>query len=598
MTQKDIETLSVNAVRDSIVMSSYLDQFITDNDKEPSWDGHVYIYDNESKTKAALTGRVPVQVKGTINNDFSKTEISYQISSDDLKGYLYNGGAIVFVVYIRENDYQKKIYYAELSPIKLRSIITEIKNQQTKSIKLKEFPLDGDEKATLFLNFYLHCQRQSSFANAKLFTVEELEKQGVFEGISVFASGYGLPYNNPTYALLNTPIYLYANTKGSSIPQPLEVIPVEFEIEEQENHIISINDIVYYNSFTRIRNKNHVTIKIGDSLFIQLKKEKEKINRTIKYTNSKKLFSIIKDLDFFLAVINSGGFKIDGYEVPINTQEVNSTNFDIVKEKERLNYLEKVGQIFNLFGLKDEIDIDNLSDKDWKNINILKRALIDKVPVSGLIEDIPPITSIDVSGYTFALIFEHYKGLPDTYTILDLFKTEINLSAVDEDGAKYKVPTCAILKPEDFLNISNIRLDALLPSYRELNTPNSRERANWTLLHLLSAYDMSKATRPELLRTAKAFAKWLDDFNDDVLPSELTVLNLLQTIKRERDLSKEEKKKLYSITEDSLQEKEYVVGAHLLLGNQVAAEMNFENLEPKAQEAFKNYPIYHFWKTE
>ena len=49
MDAKTIETLSVNAVRDSIVLSNYLDQFIPDNDKEPSWDGAMYIYDNKSK---------------------------------------------------------------------------------------------------------------------------------------------------------------------------------------------------------------------------------------------------------------------------------------------------------------------------------------------------------------------------------------------------------------------------------------------------------------------------------------------------------------------------------------------------------------------
>lgn len=140
MTQKDIETLSVSAVRDSIVMSDFLDQFISDNDKEPSWDGHVYIYDNKSKKKATLRGRVPVQVKGTKNNNLLKVEINYPVSIADLRNYLYDGGVIIFVVYIREGNLQKKIYYAELSPIILRRILAEAEKQKTKSIKFKEFP--------------------------------------------------------------------------------------------------------------------------------------------------------------------------------------------------------------------------------------------------------------------------------------------------------------------------------------------------------------------------------------------------------------------------------------------------------------------------
>ena len=65
MDKKAIETLAVNAVRSSIVMSNFLDQFIQDNDKEPSWDGHVYIYTHKSKRKDCLKGRLPVPVSYT-----------------------------------------------------------------------------------------------------------------------------------------------------------------------------------------------------------------------------------------------------------------------------------------------------------------------------------------------------------------------------------------------------------------------------------------------------------------------------------------------------------------------------------------------------
>lgn len=54
LDRKAIETISVSAVRNSIVTSPFLDQFIADNDKEPSWDGNVYIYEDTSKKKNKL----------------------------------------------------------------------------------------------------------------------------------------------------------------------------------------------------------------------------------------------------------------------------------------------------------------------------------------------------------------------------------------------------------------------------------------------------------------------------------------------------------------------------------------------------------------
>ena len=43
MDNKAIETLAISAVKDSIVSTEILDQFIADNDKEPSWDGFIYV---------------------------------------------------------------------------------------------------------------------------------------------------------------------------------------------------------------------------------------------------------------------------------------------------------------------------------------------------------------------------------------------------------------------------------------------------------------------------------------------------------------------------------------------------------------------------
>lgn len=150
LDKKAIEILAVNAVKNSIVTSEYLDQFIAENDKEPSWDGFIYIYGDKSKKKSNLKGRMPVQVKGTECEEHTKSKISFSMSTVDLRNYLYDGGCILFVVYIGNNGLTNKIYYAELTPIKLRQLLTEAKEQGTKTVSLKEFPNDNNKKATIF----------------------------------------------------------------------------------------------------------------------------------------------------------------------------------------------------------------------------------------------------------------------------------------------------------------------------------------------------------------------------------------------------------------------------------------------------------------
>ena len=70
-----------------------------------------------------------------------------------------------------------KIYYAELTPIKLRALLEDAKDKENKTVELKEFPTDNNEKATIFLNCFQNCQKQASFKDGKLFKLEELEKQ-------------------------------------------------------------------------------------------------------------------------------------------------------------------------------------------------------------------------------------------------------------------------------------------------------------------------------------------------------------------------------------------------------------------------------------
>ena len=149
MDTKAIETLAINAVKNSVVTSNYLDQYIADNDKEPSWDGFVYIYNNSCKGKESLLGRVPVQVKGHEKSDFSKTEISHPIDMPDLRNYLYDGGVALFVVYVNSFG-EAKIYYKFLMPLQLRDIIEDAKDQGTKNIRLRNSRKTGIERPQYF----------------------------------------------------------------------------------------------------------------------------------------------------------------------------------------------------------------------------------------------------------------------------------------------------------------------------------------------------------------------------------------------------------------------------------------------------------------
>lgn len=592
---KAIETLSVNAVKNSIVTSDILDQFISENDKEPSWDGHIYIYKNKNKRKSELKGRIPVQVKGKECNDFSNNKIKYIISISDLKNYLNDGGIILFVVYIRNNGMETKIYYSSLPPIKLKNILEDISNnQKNKSIELKAFPADNDSKANICLNCLQHCQIQASFANSKLYSIEDFKKQNILEGISVPISFVST--SDAQSVLIDSEAYIYANVKGCPIPQPLKGIPLNMHIMEEIQANISVNFKQYYSKIGIIKSATDTVFIIGES-FRMTFAEKGKLYK-INYQNSDKLRILIKDLDFMLAYLEYGYFKIDDTEIPLDKKVINKERFNASVQKEHLEYYVKIVKMLDALGYSGDLNLNILTHDDWRNIRSLITALIDKQPVKYLKENLYPIQNFKVGNLNFLMVIFQHSEEATTYDVYDFFKKEIRISYDCEYGEKLPISQFILLDKDYLLKISNVDFNALLPSFQCTEQhADTINRANFFLLELLAAYDLSNDTRKEILKAALDFAEWIYQSDEHTLSWEIKNLNLLQTIKRERELKKEEKQILYSIIENHTNSEEVLIGSYLLLDQQEAAEIHFAKLSSQAQNEFKSFPIFRFWNN-
>lgn len=597
LNSKSIETLSVNAVKNSIVTSEFLDQFIADNDKEPSWDGFVYIYGDKSKKKSTLKGRMPVQVKGKECDDHSKETISFSMTTVDLKNYLYDGGCVLFVVYIGNGGLTNKIYYAELTPVKIRQLLEKAKKQCNKTVLLKEFPSDSNKKATIFLNCLQNCQKQASFKEGKLLSLEELRDQGVLENILIPFSGVG--YTDPQMALIKNEVYLYAKIKGSSIPQPIDIIPQDIYTQEVVDALITIDDQLFYTNYRIIKSAKEITICYGDSLKMQFSENNPSCK--INYKNSKKVRILSKDLDFMLTILDKGYFKVNDIEIPFDRNGVDSSNFDIKNERKRLSFVKDIVRVLDMLGCSEDIDINDMTNEDWRNLERLTVAFLEKKPVKGLKKDLPHVIFLKIGKLKFALYLKQYEE-KGTYEVYDFFKTDIPVAFEDKNNAEKMLPISqySILHKNDFLTLNNINFDVLLPSFQKAEHHyETFNRATLFLLELLNAFDKADKTRKEkILKVCKDFSDWISEAPEDELDYQIKILNKLQTTKRWRDFNIDEIGILYSMIENKSTREDCLVGAYLLLDQQQAAEIHFKKLSEREQENFKEYPIYHFWKAE
>jgi hypothetical protein len=310
---------------------------------------------------------------------------------------------------------------------------------------------------------------------------------------------------------------MYAQIKGSPIPQPLEFIPLNIQTATESKAAITVNGVPFYDSCTRIRSKNSMKVGIGQSFSIVLSEEKSIMK--LNYKSSNMLRVLVKDLEFQLVVLNVGYFEFDGHTIPIDYANVGFSNFDINQQKKVLTNLKKIVQVFDLLGATGDIDLSKLTPQEKRHINHLITAFVDKKPVIGLKPDLPPVISTKIADSKFMLAFIRVEGKEDTYNIYDFFKTELHVRYKDKDGNVNDTSQFVILKTNDYLDITNIRFDTLLPSYKLLkDDPYKYQQANFVLLDLLTAYDICGGSKPILLKTASDFAEWLMEADENYCP--------------------------------------------------------------------------------
>ena len=596
----DLENLAVSAVKESIALTDTMSPFISDGDKEPVWDGHIYIYADKSKKKENIK-KVPVQVKGKKTKNLKKDVINYSLGVPYLKDYLDDGGVFFFVVCISPSGKKKQIYYASLLPIKLRILLSDIKdNQKTKSFELRQFPTDNDRKTMILLNFYENMQKQTSFRHAKLLSQEDLFQQGKLESITFTVMGYGKRPNDIRDLLFEVDdLYLYANIKGAAIPQPLEEIPDSLRLDEIIHNDISVKGEKYYSKFHRTKSKGQIELTFGRSVRIIMIEKDHKLS--INFKPASILEDALVDIPFILSiaenyVIEIGGNPIilDGIKSLFPEQRINDL-FSI------LEYYRRLEKIFDALHMKKNYDIACFSEEDHMNSARLFDALFEGKQISGLRKDIPYVALIDYADTKLLLVFKPTEH-PGTYEIADFFSDNTyELFRMGENGERITASKYMNLTADNFLEIGNIDYADIIDSFRNyIDEPYCAEDATQLLLQIIHAYDKSQDKRTDVLEQAENMAKWImEEENLDVDPI-VKKLNYLQIQKRKRALTEEEMRELVCIAESSNDKQGiyYKIGANLLLDNQMAAEFSFNKLSNEEKEQFRQYPIWRFSKFQ
>lgn len=571
----DIEEIAVQRVKREILKYDCLKDYINSNDKTPMWDGEIYIYKENSEYKANedFRGKISVQVKGHKVNKIKSGNSKYSIDVEYLRAYQKDKkGVLLFVVEMTDSE-NTQIYYANLLPVDLKEILERVKeNQKTVSVDIRPIKEKSPSSMKMIcLNFLRNSNEQM---NIEIKNIDEIDKVNKIEFTVVGEEKYLEDY------LFNNDIYSYA---FDEVTNKKYALPKLKEIQKyQTNKVdVKINDKLYYNQITIVKNRQEEYILYGKSTKIYL--DRNKINFKLKGN----LYERINDAQFIIDVLKNREIIVKNKKIflPINIGDIQKEKY-IESLTQDLNYLNKMKNLFEKFNVRFEKDLDTLDENSLTNLRRFAK-LNDGILIDGLKES--GIHFIEIAGYCIAFFVSVDSNKKvEVYNYFNDLSEKMRVFYLDKDKNQISVSPYINLTTENLISFSNINIDVMKKSF---DSPEYSEetclRYNLWLLELIKAYDESGEHK--WLEFAEYLIDKILEFNN----SPLYRINKLQIIKRIRNLSQEEKDELYEIKEN---EKDNMIqcGIAILLENSSDFERYFNKLENK--EEFEKYPIYNLTK--
>lgn len=589
----DLEKIATSAVELSISQTDRLSSFINSGDKEPCWDGNIYIHEDKDRTKKSIK-RVSVQVKGkAVSTGTIKDSVKYPVSFDDLNAYMMDGGTLFFVVHIDKSSRKPvQIYYSSLLPFKIKEILKEVKTKY--QIKCKKFPVDNNKKTELLLSFYADAQRQASFAGKETPSIEELIKSGALESLTFHYTGLHKDINQFSLPkeMDGKELTLYANVKGCSIPIPVQYFDSVYKVSMSNtvSDPVSVNGTEYYRGYTHVATADHIELQIGSCVnlvFPNVEAPKTNVTVTINITIKGSLKERIQGIEFILAMREHGSLTILNHEFPIDFPALHFTKERQQEYRELLSGYKKAQALLDALHVSKDLAFDDCTEEDLSKLNLLIATILDGKKTKRQPTSPAQVQTFTVANLSLAIVYLPEE--PDKFALHDYFGNHFRVEWQDQDKEPIQISQFSTMLAADFLKFDNLDLAFIIEDYKSVPMCGElHEIANATMLEMLKAFDQSDASC--MLDAAKDMVQWLATFPAFTTPEVIT-LNELQIAKRERPLTFAEQASLYDIATKA-EDPFYKIGALLLLDIQNEAAVQLSALPAVQQQKFKDFPIY------
>lgn len=592
---KAIEEKALNHFKSFIEDSKVISQFIADNDKEPCWDGHLYLYADGIKDKEHLQGRVPVQIKGTEVDSFVTKKWKYKLEKADLKAYLEEPTFFI-VCQVKRDSKDRMLFFRELLPDLVNKLLRDMGKNETRKTLFHPLTDDLKEFEDQLMVFLSNSKKMISFAHSNLLSMEEALKKGIKEFSFIVPTKYADRLQLMKYLSTHSS-YIYAKiSKELDVDMPLSNGPGRFIFQRDDDGEVRVGDRVYFKGYHNEIKEGRIIIKIGNVMTINMPMDNTDMEQTtVKLiTKAKYLKESINEAEFGVALNDTGVLSVGKLDLKMNVHEkeyVEELRQKLMRWKELDNVLDKLH-------VTKPFDLTAITDGQGKLIDLL-------------IETVGKGNMVNLPGQETTLLFWEIGniklllwcavGKDGMCAIGDFFDRSIRIAyKISEDETINVSPYSYLQLDKLWEKVDNIDFDSIIASAEEAARQHEYcyMMSNYDVLAMITAADALEKTDVErskkLLEEALKLDEWLieKEIKDKMRP--LHIINKMQILKRQRELTADERQTLEDMLNEEFAEDMVKAGVYLLLDRQGDFQQLFEKMQEDEKKSVKEFPIWRF----
>lgn len=588
MTTKKIEEKGQRILCDYFAECERVDTFIATNDKEPLWDGNLFLFNSSEQKADQVYGKIPAQLKSS-GKTSQKETVSFPVKKTALEAYKRDGGIIYFYVLIN-NPESKQIYYCLLTPVVIKKYLRAPASGDSVSITLKQLSADKQQVTETLFQFYFDCKKQTSSAEKPIVELQDYLSKSGKRQFTVFAKSPN-PVDDVFKHMQSHPLYLYATDEDKNVTFPIGDGPVTLKIGHNIDQNVSVNGVPYFKRCTLFNEGEESVVIIGNFFTFRTGNEKKKPSLNFKLKGHSNLQKITY-LSFCLAVIKYQKFSIGQLVVPC--EGLNPDAGLIKKMEEELKILCQVRSLFNKMHIEGDINIDELNSNAISNLEALYKGIVLNEPLE-LKPGMEKKVRIEIGHLVLYVMFEPTDN--GKFFVRDFFIDDDVCCLLNGDNVSSKSSRFTLLSVDQFAEASNFDFSLMIPSYEAFvkDNENVAQYAHWDMLRMIQAYDKTEGAKIKLLDAADTLNNWFINTNR-FTEAPINEINRFQILKRRGALSEADKTRICEILESDVAE-DCKTACMLLLDNQAGAEYHFKKIPDENKEFFKSLPICYFWKS-